>query len=129
MKSVLTPFFCVALPVTIFFLPSQMQPAASKALAISVGMVLFWIFLPVHHAITGLMGCFLYWATGAVNFETAFNGFAQDTPWFLYGAIILGTVAARTGLARRLPMVLRLPPVRSPDDCGLLGSCNVVVST
>jgi anion transporter len=79
-----------------------MPPAASKALAISVGMVLFWIFLPVDHAVTGLIGCFLYWATGAVNFETAFNGFAQDTPWFLYGAIILGTVVARTGLARRL---------------------------
>jgi len=102
MKSILAPFFCVALPVTIFFLPLQMSPAASKALAISVGMVLFWIFLPVDHAVTGLAGCFLYWATGAVNFETAFNGFAQDTPWFLYGAIILGTVVARTGLARRL---------------------------
>jgi len=65
-------------------------------------MVLFWIFAPIDHAVTGFAGCFLYWASGAVNFETAFNGFAQDTPWFLFGAIILGTMVARTGLARRL---------------------------
>jgi anion transporter len=101
-KDVLTPLLCVAVPLSILFLPLQISPAAAKALAISLGMVLFWIFLPIEHAIVGMIGCFLYWATGCVNFETAFNGFAQDTPWFLYGAIILGTVAARTGLARRL---------------------------
>jgi anion transporter len=80
----------------------QMPPAGYKALAISIGMVLFWISSPIDHAITGLAGCFLYWASGAVNFETAFSGFSQDTPWFLFGAIILGTMVAKTGLARRL---------------------------
>src|ERR1051326_5109186 len=101
-REVVTPFLCVAVPLSILFLPLQISTAAAKALAISLGMVLFWIFMPIEHAIVGMIGCFLYWAAGCVNFETAFNGFAQDTPWFLYGAIILGTVAARTGLARRL---------------------------
>src|SRR5689334_13696356 len=95
-REVVTPLLCVAVPLSILLLPLQISPEGAKALAISLGMVLFWIFLPIDHAIVGMIGCFLYWATRCVNFETAFNGFAQDTPWFLYGAIILGTVAART---------------------------------
>jgi solute carrier family 13 (sodium-dependent dicarboxylate transporter), member 2/3/5 len=102
MSKLLTLFLCAGLPLAIALLPLQMSPAAGKALAISAGMILFWIFVPLDHAVTGLMGCFLYWATGTVKVETAFNGFAQDTPWFLYGAIILGATVARTGLARRL---------------------------
>src|SRR2546425_926070 len=102
MKTLITALLCIAVSVSVVFLPLQLPPAASKALAITVGMVLFWIFSPIDHAITGFAGCFLYWATGAVSFEIAFSGFSQDTPWFLFGAIILGTMAAQTGLARRL---------------------------
>jgi sodium-dependent dicarboxylate transporter 2/3/5 len=102
MKTPAAALLCIAVSVSVFFLPMQVSPAASKALAISVGMVLFWIFSPIHHSVTGIAGCFLYWATGAVNFETAFSGFSQDTPWFLFGAIILGAMAAQTGVARRL---------------------------
>src|SRR5438093_3524418 len=102
MKAPVTALVCIAVSLSVFLLPMQMSPAAYKALAITVWMVLFWIFSPLDHAFTGLAGCFLYWASGAVNFETAFSGFSQDTPWFLFGAIILGSVAAQTGLARRL---------------------------
>jgi len=102
MKALVTALVCIAISLSVFLLPMQMSPAAYKALAITIWMVLFWIFSPIDHAITGFAGCFLYWATGAVNFETAFSGFSQDTPWFLLGAIILGTMAAQTGLARRM---------------------------
>src|SRR5438128_4229880 len=102
MKALVTALVCIAISLSVFLLPMQMSPAAYKALAITIGMVLFWIFSPIDHAITGFAGCFLYWATGAVSFETAFSGFSQDTPWFLFGAIILGTMAAQTGLAPRL---------------------------
>jgi len=93
---------CVVASFTVFFMPIELSPEGFKALAITVGMVLFWIFSPIDHAVTGFIGCFLYWATGAVNFESAFSGFATDTPWFLLGAIIFGTMAAQTGFARRL---------------------------
>src|SRR5438128_11645775 len=102
MKALVTALVCIAISLSVFLLPMQMSPAAYKALAITIWMVLFWIFSPIDHAITGFAGCFLYWSTGAVSFETAFSGFSQDTPWFLFGAIILGTMAAQTGLARRL---------------------------
>lgn len=102
LSPVITSLLCIAVSLSVFLLPLEMSAEAYKALAITVWMVLFWIFSPIDHAITGLIGCFLYWATGAVNFETAFSGFRQDTPWFLFGAIMLGNVAAQTGLARRL---------------------------
>src|SRR2546423_14972848 len=102
MKAPVTALVCIAISLSVLLLPMQMSPAAYKALAITIGMVLFWIFSPIDHAITGLVGCFLYWATGAVNFETAFSGFSQDTSWFLFGAIIFGTMATQTGLALRL---------------------------
>lgn len=97
-----TSFLCVVASLSVFLLPIEMPMAAYKALAITVWMVLFWIFSPMDHALTGFVGCFLYWASGAVSFETAFSGFSQDTPWFLFGAIIFGTMAAQTGFARRL---------------------------
>src|SRR2546426_9700229 len=102
MKTLATALLCIGVSAGVLFLPMQMSPAAYKAMAITIWMVLFWIFSPIDHAITGFARCFLYWATGAVNFETTFSGFSQDTPWFLFGAIILGTMAAQTGLARRL---------------------------
>ena len=59
-------------------------------------------------ALTGLIGCFLFWALGIARFPVAFSGFANDTPWFLFGALLLGTVATRSGIARRLAYFVML---------------------
>jgi len=101
-KNVATLLLCSVVALTVFLLPMPMSLAAHKALAITVWMILLWVFSPIEHAVTGLAGCSLYWASGAVNFETAFSGFSRDTPWFLFGAIIFGSVAAQTGLAKRI---------------------------
>ena len=53
-------------------------------------------------ALAGLVGCFLFWALGIVRFPVAFSGFANDTAWFLFGALLLGVIATRSGVARRL---------------------------
>jgi di/tricarboxylate transporter len=37
-----------------------------------------------------------------VDFETAFSGYANQTPWFLFGAAMIGMMASKSGLARRL---------------------------
>ena len=97
-----TLILCTALSAGVFLFPMEISAPAQKALAVSVWMILLWIFSPIDHAITGVAGCGLYWMTGAANFETAFSGFSRDTAWFLFGAIIFGTMAAQTGLARRL---------------------------
>jgi solute carrier family 13 (sodium-dependent dicarboxylate transporter), member 2/3/5 len=37
-----------------------------------------------------------------VSFEAAFSGFADQTPWFLFCAGLIGMMATKSGLARRL---------------------------
>ena len=99
---------CVLVPLAIWFLPLQLEPNAKHALAITVGVVIAWITQAFDHALTGLMGCYLYWALGVVKFETAFYGFSNSTPWFLFGALLFGAMATKSGLARRLAyMVMR----------------------
>jgi anion transporter len=48
----------------------------------------------------------LFWALGVVSFSVAFSGFATDTPWFLFGAILFGTMATKSGLARRIAFLV-----------------------
>ncbi len=72
------------------------------ALAVASFMIIAWITEVLPHALTGLAGCYLFWVLKIVNFETAFSGFADETPWFLFGAALIGSMASKSGLARRL---------------------------
>jgi sodium-dependent dicarboxylate transporter 2/3/5 len=38
----------------------------------------------------------------------AFSGFANDTAWFLFGALLLGVIATRSGVARRIAYFIML---------------------
>jgi anion transporter len=99
---------CVLVPLAIWFIPMQLEPRAKHAVAITLGVVIAWITQALDHALAGLMGCYLYWALGVVKFETAFYGFSNSTPWFLFGALLFGVMATKSGLARRLAyMVMR----------------------
>ena len=62
------------------------------------------------YALAGFVGCFLFWALGVVRFPVAFSGFANDTAWFLFGALLLGVIATRSGIARRLVYFIMLTP-------------------
>ena len=90
------------LAILVWFAPIAPDPAIAHALAITVFMVAYWIFEPIEHGVTGLIGCYLFWALGVVKFETAFSGFADNTPWFLFGAVLMGEAAAKSGLAARI---------------------------
>ena len=65
-------------------------------------MIIAWITEAMEYALTGLIGCYLYWALKVVSFDVAFSGFANDTPWFLFGAALFGAMATKSGLARRI---------------------------
>ena len=93
---------CVLVPVAFWFAPLPIDPAAKHGLAIALFMVLAWITEAIDHAIAGFIGCFLFWALDVVRFDVAFSGFANDTTWFLFGATLMGIMASKSGLARRL---------------------------
>lgn len=98
----------LAVPVALWFLPLHLNPIAQHSIAIAVFMILAWATEVMDHGLTGLVGCYLFWALGVTRFDVAFSGFADDTPWFLMGAILLGTMAAKSGLARRLAYLVTI---------------------
>lgn len=96
------------LPVALWFWPLQLEPKAQHAIAITLFMILSWATEVLDHGITGLIGCYLFWALRVVRFDVAFSGFADDTPWFLMGAILFGTMASKSGLAKRLAYMITI---------------------
>jgi sodium-dependent dicarboxylate transporter 2/3/5 len=92
----------IVIPAIIWFAPFHLEARAQHALAIATFMIIAWITEALDHGLTGLIGCYLFWALGVVKFDVAFSGFADDTPWFLFGAILFGAMAGKSGLARRL---------------------------
>ena len=69
-------------------------------------MIVCWMTQVMDHGIAGILGCFLFWMFGIVRFETAFSGFADTSPWFLFGAICFGLMGSKSGLARRLAYLI-----------------------
>ena len=90
------------IPILLWFTPLGMEPPARQALAITMFMVVFWATQLIDYALTGLIGCYLYWSLGVAPLSTAFGGFATDSPWFLLGAMLFGAMATKSGLARRI---------------------------
>ena len=96
----------IAVPLAIWFLPLGIDPRMQKALAITSFMIGSWITHAQDVAISGLMGLYFFWVSGVVPFAEAFHGFATTTPWFLFGAILFGVMATKSGLARRLAFLV-----------------------
>jgi solute carrier family 13 (sodium-dependent dicarboxylate transporter), member 2/3/5 len=92
----------IVAPAAIWFAPLPLATDPKHAIAISLFMILAWALEALSPGLAGLIGCYLYWALGVVPVDVAFSGFADDTPWFLLAAILLGAVAIKSGLARRI---------------------------
>jgi len=103
----------VAGTAVVALVPIDLDVHARSALAIAVAMVLCWMSEVLHPAIVGFVGCFLFRATGDVEFDKAFAGFGTTTPWFLYGALLLFSAAERSGLIEWLGAYTPRPIVRS----------------
>ena len=99
-------FVSIAVPVVIWFAPLHFEPVPKHALAVAAFMIVTWIAEPIPHALTGLIGCYLFWVLKVVKFSDAFSGFADQTAWFLFGAGLFGMMATKTGLARRLAYLI-----------------------
>ena len=92
--------------VALWFAPITNEAAAHHAIAIIAFMIVYWIFEPIDYGITALAGCYLFWALHVVSFATAFSGFADSTPWYMFGAMLLGEAVVRSGLGLRLGYIV-----------------------
>src|SRR5437016_2202534 len=92
--------------LALWFTPIQIEPVAHQTLAVVAFMIVYWITERIDHGITAMIGCFLFWALHIADFETAFAGFANSSPWFLFGAMQMGEAASQSGLARRIVFLI-----------------------
>jgi sodium-dependent dicarboxylate transporter 2/3/5 len=99
---------CVIVPAAIWFAPLPLEPATKQGIAIAIFMVLAWATEATDPALAGFIGCYLYWALHIVPFRAAFSGFASDTAWFLFGALLMGAIATKSGVARRLAYIVMM---------------------
>jgi sodium-dependent dicarboxylate transporter 2/3/5 len=99
---------CVVVPLAIWFMPGDLEPVTKHGLAIAMFMVVAWITHAMDYTLAGLVGCFLFGALGIVRFPVAFSGFANDTAWFLFSALLLGMIATNSGIARRVAYMVML---------------------
>jgi len=100
--AVVAPFLVYALT------PGDLSEHAPLALAIASFAIVSWMTHALDHAITGLIACYLFWALRVVPFHTAFGGFGTPTPWLVFATLLYGTMATKSGLARRIAyMVMR----------------------
>src|SRR6267154_2516320 len=99
---------CILVPVAVWFAPLPLELTTKHGFAIVGFMVVAWVTRAMDFALAGFVGCFLFWALGIVRFPVAFSGFANDTAWFLFGALLIGVIATRSGVARRLAYTIML---------------------
>ncbi len=99
---------CVVVPAAIWFAPLPLEPATKHGIAIAAFMILAWATEATEPALVGFIGCFLFWALHIVPFRSAFTGFANETAWFLFGALLLGAITTKSGLARRLAYLVMM---------------------
>jgi anion transporter len=108
-KMLIGSLLAPALAIAFWFAPLSMDARAQHAIAIVLFMAVLWVTEPIDYGVTALIGCYLFWALKVTKFETAFSGFADNTPWFLFGAMLMGEAASTSGLARRIGFyVMRL---------------------
>jgi solute carrier family 13 (sodium-dependent dicarboxylate transporter), member 2/3/5 len=89
-------------PALVWWAPMSLDPRAKHALAIASFMIIAWMTEAFDHSLTGLVGCYLLWTLDVAKFETAFGGFASPSPWFIFGALLLGMTVTKSGLGQRL---------------------------
>jgi anion transporter len=100
---------CVLVPIVIWVAPLPLEPVTKHGMAVAALMILGWATEAAEPALVGFIGCFLFWALKIVpDFRGAFSGFASDTAWFLFGALLLGAIATRSGLARRIAYLVMM---------------------
>ena len=94
--------FGVMAAIVLWYFPLPLEPRAQHAVAIAILLIAFWTTEILPHAITGLLGCWLFWTMGVAEARVALGGFSSDAPWFLLGALFIGAMATESGLAKRL---------------------------
>ena len=93
---------CVGVPLAIAMASLGVAPKMQAAFAIAAFMILAWMTELMEYASAGLLGLLLFWFFGIASPEVIFSGFVNDAAWFYLGAVLIGAMAAKSGLPQRI---------------------------
>lgn len=107
-RQIMSLIATVLVPVVVWYAPLGLAANTQHGLAIMFFLLTAWITESLDYAVAGLIGCFLYWALKVVKFPTAFSGFIDTTAWFIFGAILIGQIATKSTIAKRIATAVLL---------------------
>src|SRR5882672_11929479 len=93
---------CLAVPLVIWLAPLALDRKMQAAFAIAAFMILAWMTELMEYASAGLLGLLLFWFFDVAQPEVIFSGFVNDAAWFYLGAVLIGAMAAKSGLPQRV---------------------------
>ena len=113
---------CAGVPLVIAFAPLGIAPKMQAAFAIATFMILAWMTELMEYASAGLLGLLLFWFFGVAEPTVVFSGFVNDAAWFYLGAVLIGAMAAKSGLPQRIAnfVITRMSATYSGLLLGLL---------
>ena len=68
----------LAVPVAIWFVPLHIDATPKHALAVASFMIIAWISEVMPHAVTGLIGCYLFWVLGRGEIRRGLRGASRS---------------------------------------------------
>ena len=93
---------CIGVPALVMLAPWNIAANTKAGLAISAFMIMAWMTEVMEYGSAGLVGLLLFWFFNVAKPETVFHGFVDAASWYYVGAVLLGTMATKSGLAQRI---------------------------
>jgi len=120
----------IILGLTVAFLPPPVGLTVKAMLGLGVftWAVIFLIFDVLPDYIVTMAMCGLWVLVGAVKFNVAFSFFSNPNWWVLVGAFGLGLAAQKTGLLRRISLLIMklLPSTFKGQTIAMIGSGTII---
>lgn len=109
--------------IAIYEPPDGMTVQGMQALGIVVGAIIWWVFAVLPEYVTAMLMGTLFVLFKLLEFEQAFATFAGSTLWLLMSALGLGAAVAKSGLLKRVALLImnRFPLNFKGQVLGLLG--------
>jgi sodium-dependent dicarboxylate transporter 2/3/5 len=86
--------------------PADLTPTGQRALAAFVLCVIYWVTSALPLMITGLLAIILIPLSGVMPASKAYSLFGNEAVFFILGAFILAACLMKSGLSRRLALLI-----------------------
>jgi sodium-dependent dicarboxylate transporter 2/3/5 len=92
----------VLVPIAVILAPVELPDNTRAALAIAAFMIIAWATEVMEYTAAGLTGLLLFWFFKVAEPDVIFRGFVDPAVWYYFGAVLLGTIATKSGLTQAI---------------------------